>query len=60
MSKSDVTQMHLKKDKVEVRSSEFQVTVIKSITSLPPKKWITFRILANVHPFLPVKWTLEK
>lgn len=57
--------MHLKKDKVEVRSSEFQVTVktvpeVKSITSLPPKKWITFRILANVHPFLTVKWTLEK
>ncbi len=43
MSKSDVTQMHLKKDKVEVRSSEFQVTAktvpeAKSITSLPPKK----------------------
>lgn len=26
----------------------------------PRKKWITFTIPANVHPFLPVKWTLEK
>lgn len=35
--------MHLMKDKVEVRSSEFQLTVktapeVKSITSLPPPK----------------------
>lgn len=47
MSKSDITQMHLRKDKVEVKSGEIEVTVktvpeAKSITSLL-KKWITFQ-----------------
>lgn len=47
MPKSDTTQMHLRKDKVERRSSEFQVNAkpvpeAKSITSLH-KKWIAFQ-----------------
>lgn len=42
MSKSDINQRHLKKNKAEVRSIEFQVTVTtvpeaKSITTLPPQ-----------------------
>lgn len=32
----------------------------KSITGLFQKKWSTFRTAANVHPFLPNKWTPEK
>lgn len=60
MSKSEIW-----KRQSSVRSGEFQATVktapeAKPITSLSTQKWITFRIPANVHPFLPVKWTLEK
>lgn len=58
MSNSDISQMHWKKDKVEVRSIEFQVTVktvqeTKSITSLSPQKngSLSQSLIMSIHFF---------